>query len=52
MGKDDGKEANITPVFKKDKKEDPSDSQLLSLISNPGKATANNPGNCFQIYER
>lgn len=37
LGKDNWKKANITPIFQKDKKEDPSNYWLVSLISNPGR---------------
>lgn len=38
LGKDDWKKANISPIFKKDKK-DRSNYWLVSLVSNPGKVT-------------
>lgn len=48
--KDQGK-ANVTPIFKNGKKENPRDSRLVSLIWPPGKGDSIVNSGHFQVHE-
>lgn len=47
----DWKRGNILPIFKKDRKKDPGNNQLVSIISLPGKIMEQNtPRSCAEAH--